>query len=122
MTKANFPNSAEENVENDSLLSVASKSSFRCQFCGLFDERFSSENELDFHYWKDCPMLTCCLKCEQTIEISYLNEHVLVECKCRQNHGKCPRCGEAISKRLEKICPLGIGLVKRMITSPIGDA
>lgn len=53
---------------------------FTCQFCGVYDETFT-EDGLDLHYWKDCPMLAACGQCGQVIEVSCLNEHLLTECE-----------------------------------------
>lgn len=69
---------------------------FTCQFCGRHDPEFT-DDALDIHYWKECPMLTSCLQCEQVIEVAMLNEHLLNECEMKHNHKKCPRCGEAIA-------------------------
>lgn len=35
-----------------------------CIFCGERDESFTDEG-LDLHYWKHCPMLTRCEHCRQ---------------------------------------------------------
>lgn len=35
-----------------------------CIFCGERDESFT-EDGLDLHYWKHCPMLTRCEHCKQ---------------------------------------------------------
>lgn len=35
-----------------------------CIFCGERDETFTEEG-LDLHYWKHCPMLTRCDFCKQ---------------------------------------------------------
>ncbi|GBG27244.1 Centrosomal protein of 104 kDa [Hondaea fermentalgiana] len=69
---------------------------FTCQFCGRHDPEFT-DDALDIHYWKECPMLTSCLQCEQVIEVAMLNDHLLNECEMKHNHERCPRCGEAIA-------------------------
>ncbi|CAI5731822.1 unnamed protein product [Hyaloperonospora brassicae] len=66
---------------------------YMCPFCRIASERFDA----DQHFWKSCKMLTPCKMCGQVIEISTLTDHLLVECEMRQNHRKCPRCGEAIT-------------------------
>jgi hypothetical protein len=66
-----------------------------CPFCGLADDTFDSDR-LDQHYWSECPMLSQCKMCGQVIEISTLNEHLLVECEHRHNHRACGQCGEAV--------------------------
>ena len=35
-----------------------------CIFCGKRDEAFT-EDQLDLHYWKHCPMLRRCEECRQ---------------------------------------------------------
>ncbi|KAJ3585944.1 hypothetical protein NHX12_012351 [Muraenolepis orangiensis] len=66
-----------------------------CIFCGKRDERFT-EDKLDLHYWKHCPMLRRCEDCTQVVEISSLTEHLLGECKGRGRFSQCPRCSEAL--------------------------
>uniref|UniRef100_A0A8D0GX11 Centrosomal protein of 104 kDa n=1 Tax=Sphenodon punctatus TaxID=8508 RepID=A0A8D0GX11_SPHPU len=68
-----------------------------CIFCGERDESFTEEG-LDLHYWKHCPMLTRCEHCKQVVEIASLTEHLLTECDKRDNFGKCLRCCEALPK------------------------
>ncbi|KDO27607.1 hypothetical protein SPRG_06875 [Saprolegnia parasitica CBS 223.65] len=67
-----------------------------CPFCDEHNDAFDNER-LDQHFWAECPMLTQCKMCGQVIEISTLNEHLLVECELKQNHKECPRCHEAIT-------------------------
>lgn len=71
---------------------------YTCPFCGVVDEKFDSDY-LDQHFWASCKMLTPCKMCGQVIEISTLNEHLLIECEQQQNHRECPRCGEAITAK-----------------------
>lgn len=71
-----------------------------CIFCGEQDDSFTEE-ALDLHYWKNCPMLRRCPNCKQVVEISSLTEHLLVECEVAKASGgymRCPTCSEAISK------------------------
>ncbi|NXY13778.1 CE104 protein, partial [Atrichornis clamosus] len=68
-----------------------------CIFCGERNESFTEEG-LDLHYWKHCPMLTRCEHCRQMLEISSLTEHLLNDCDKRDNFGKCQRCREALPK------------------------
>lgn len=35
----------------------------QCDFCGRFDPAFTEES-MDIHYWKECPVLTCCWECD----------------------------------------------------------
>uniref|UniRef100_A0A8B9PIG6 Centrosomal protein 104 n=1 Tax=Apteryx owenii TaxID=8824 RepID=A0A8B9PIG6_APTOW len=68
-----------------------------CIFCGERDESFTEEG-LDLHYWKHCPMLTRCEHCKQVVEIASLTEHLLTECDKKDSFGKCQRCSEALPK------------------------
>jgi centrosomal protein CEP104 len=78
-----------------------SKARAMCQFCQEVNVAFSESPEtLDLHFWRDCPMLVHCPHCNQVIEISRLNEHLLAECEYKTNHRACPRCGEAIAAQL----------------------
>ena len=67
-----------------------------CKFCGKKDPVFASEDNLDIHYWKDCPMLVACPDCSQVVEILNLNEHMLKECELAEVQRQCPRCKEAV--------------------------
>ncbi|CAG9321572.1 unnamed protein product [Blepharisma stoltei] len=67
-----------------------------CQFCGKKDTIFANEDNLDIHYWKDCPMLVSCPYCSQVIEIFDLNSHLMKECDLKSVMSQCPRCKEAI--------------------------
>ncbi|XP_065277461.1 centrosomal protein of 104 kDa [Emys orbicularis] len=77
--------------------SVANYLDNLCIFCGERDESFTEEG-LDLHYWKHCPMLTRCEHCKQVVEIASLTEHLLTECDKKDGFGKCQRCSEAIPK------------------------
>ncbi|KAM7404394.1 hypothetical protein PAMP_011740 [Pampus punctatissimus] len=67
-----------------------------CIFCGKKDESFT-EDGLDLHYWKHCPMLRRCDECRQVVEIASLTEHLLGECESRSKFSHCPRCSEAVA-------------------------
>jgi centrosomal protein CEP104 len=83
---------ADDEEEDDD----ASVDEYTCPFCGIVDDAFDSDR-LDQHFWAQCRMLTPCKMCGQVIEISGLNEHLLVECELKKNHKECARCGEAIT-------------------------
>ncbi|XP_040443217.1 centrosomal protein of 104 kDa isoform X1 [Falco naumanni] len=68
-----------------------------CVFCGERDKSFTEER-LDLHYWKHCPMLTRCEHCKQVVEIAGLTEHLLTDCDKKDSFRKCPRCTEALPK------------------------
>lgn len=68
-----------------------------CIFCGERNESFTEEG-LDLHYWKHCPMLKRCTNCKQVVEIATYTDHLLNECEAKNNYSKCNRCTEAIPK------------------------
>ena len=63
--------------------SASQAPSSACQFCGLEDLSFLSEDALDLHYWQACAMLLSCAQCEQVVEIPTYGEHLLGECESR---------------------------------------
>ncbi|XP_069550174.1 centrosomal protein of 104 kDa [Brachyistius frenatus] len=67
-----------------------------CIFCSKKDESFT-EDGLDLHYWKHCPMLRRCDECRQVVEIASLTEHLLGECENRSMFSQCHRCSEAVA-------------------------
>ncbi|NXS50071.1 CE104 protein, partial [Balaeniceps rex] len=77
--------------------SVANYLDNLCIFCGERDKSFTEEG-LDRHYWKHCPMLTRCEHCKQVVEIASLTEHLLTDCDKKDSFGKCQRCSEALPK------------------------
>ncbi|NXB01116.1 CE104 protein, partial [Cnemophilus loriae] len=81
----------------EELSSVANYLDNLCIFCGERNDSFTEEG-LDLHYWKHCPMLTRCEHCKQVLEISSLTEHLLTDCDKRDSFGKCPRCREAVPR------------------------
>ncbi|OAD62722.1 hypothetical protein WN48_07538, partial [Eufriesea mexicana] len=68
-----------------------------CIFCLSKGQGYSEEG-LNIHYWRSCPMLTKCEACKQVVEISYLNLHLLNECDMRSNYVKCETCKQAINE------------------------
>ncbi|XP_068014266.1 centrosomal protein of 104 kDa isoform X2 [Melanerpes formicivorus] len=89
------PQPAAEVPEEPS--SAASYLDNLCIFCGERDESFTEEG-LDLHYWKHCPMLIRCEHCKQVVEIAGLTEHLLADCEHRESFQRCPRCGEALPR------------------------
>ncbi|XP_041702397.1 centrosomal protein of 104 kDa isoform X1 [Coregonus clupeaformis] len=79
----------------DNQSSVVNNLDNLCIFCGEKDESFT-EDGLDLHYWKHCPMLHRCDQCRQVVEIASLSEHLLGECENRARFSQCPRCSEAV--------------------------
>lgn len=47
-----------------------------CDFCGAVSESFSSDEGLNSHYWRACPLLTRCNECQQVVEIACLAVHL----------------------------------------------
>ena len=72
-----------------------SKSNMNCEYCGKYDPHFS-EDTLDIHMWKDCPMLCFCPSCENVVEILSLNQHLIEECENKEGFRECARCKEAV--------------------------
>mmetsp|Transcript_6115 Transcript_6115/g.8292 ORF Transcript_6115/g.8292 Transcript_6115/m.8292 type:complete len:414 (+) Transcript_6115:370-1611(+) len=69
-----------------------------CQFCALQDARLAQGENMDLHFYHDCPMLGSCTDCGQIIEIASVNEHLLHECEQMALYAECPRCMEAIKQ------------------------
>lgn len=90
------PRAAAMEIQEE-LSSVANYLDNLCIFCGERNDSFTEEG-LDLHYWKYCPMLTRCEHCKQMLEISSLTEHLLSDCDSRDSFGKCPRCREAVPR------------------------
>ncbi|NXU00738.1 CE104 protein, partial [Buphagus erythrorhynchus] len=90
------PQSTAAKIQEE-LSSVANYLDNLCIFCGERNESFTEEG-LDLHYWKHCPMLTRCEHCKQMLEIASLTEHLLTDCDKRDSFGKCPRCREAVPR------------------------
>lgn len=67
----------------------------RCTFCGVGGGDWTEES-LDLHYWKDCPVLAPCPTCAQVVEVAGLPEHLLNECEYRAAFVHCPVTGLAI--------------------------
>jgi len=75
-----------------------------CQFCGYQDPTFTQEG-MDVHYFRECPMLALCEHCQQVIEISSLRAHLCEECESGAPAlaaardlapGRCPLCGTSV--------------------------
>ena len=100
----NINNENDEMVNNSQMLSKEQQNEYNmnnddtehtCQFCGLFNPNFTSD-QIDLHQYKECPMLIPCFKCKQIVEISSLNQHFLNECSQKKQFKQCPRCKEAV--------------------------
>ncbi|KAI8848250.1 hypothetical protein BC829DRAFT_394433 [Chytridium lagenaria] len=65
-----------------------------CIFCERKSDGFTEEN-LDFHYWKECPMLCNCPLCN-LVRDDFLVSFTLNSMIYRFMVRECPRCREAI--------------------------
>ncbi|KAF7990486.1 hypothetical protein HCN44_000291 [Aphidius gifuensis] len=89
--------------------SIDHKGDKHCIFCLSKDQSYSEEG-LNIHYWRTCPMLTRCESCKQVVEISYYNSHILNECDRRNNYVKCDNCKQPVIEKIlkehmkDKIC------------------
>eukprot|EP00826_Nyctotherus_ovalis_P048724 TRINITY_DN5767_c0_g1_i7.p1 TRINITY_DN5767_c0_g1~~TRINITY_DN5767_c0_g1_i7.p1 ORF type:complete len:475 (-),score=76.82 TRINITY_DN5767_c0_g1_i7:66-1490(-) len=65
-----------------------------CDYCGKTG--IPSDDALDWHLYKVCPMLMHCLECGFILEIANLNTHLLKECREKTLYKECENCGEAV--------------------------
>ncbi|KAI3652197.1 hypothetical protein MP228_003500 [Amoeboaphelidium protococcarum] len=87
--KVQFIPSVNSNQKPESLKSDVKKH-HTCIFCEQTSERFN-EKYLDYHYQKECPMLTSCRYCNMIVEISSLDQHYKLDCS--EGHlEQCPKC------------------------------
>ncbi|ORY36822.1 hypothetical protein BCR33DRAFT_789990 [Rhizoclosmatium globosum] len=66
-----------------------------CIFCGEKNPDFTDE-QLDIHYWRDCPMLCPCPLCHLIVEIPLLTVHMVEECDNKKLVKQCSRCKETV--------------------------
>ncbi|VVC35365.1 Armadillo-type fold,TOG domain,Armadillo-like helical,Galactose-binding domain-like [Cinara cedri] len=66
----------------------------RCTFCK--EESNFSEEELNIHYWKYCPLLMRCEQCSEVIEIMGLRHHLIKDCDFRDKYKTCDLCLEVV--------------------------
>jgi len=84
---------------------VADIDEFTCEFCDRHDPSFTEE-ALDVHYWRECPMLTECQLCTQVIEISRLHAHLLDECEVKD---RATAAGERLAAHCCPLCGMSMG-------------
>nr|XP_027227493.1 uncharacterized protein LOC113819460 [Penaeus vannamei] len=77
---------------------AATRRGLTCIFCGAYDESFS-DNGLDMHYWRACPMLTRCHYCRQVVEVASLTQHLLGECVASTQYRRCDRVQKPFRRR-----------------------
>ncbi|XP_028848339.1 centrosomal protein of 104 kDa isoform X2 [Denticeps clupeoides] len=97
--KVPYPSNSKQPhpTESENRLATTKDSESLCIFCGEKDEAFTDEG-LDLHYWKHCPMLRRCVQCRQVVEISGLTDHLLMDCENNGAFMQCARCTEAVHK------------------------
>lgn len=84
----------------DSVDTAADQQDFTsCMFCGMRNKGWT-ENDLDLHYWKECPLLISCPTCAQIVEIAGLPEHLLDECEHKQQFVPCDVTGNHVPREL----------------------
>ncbi|KAL1115042.1 hypothetical protein AAG570_007073 [Ranatra chinensis] len=80
----------------------------QCIFCLRTSDSFTEEG-LNIHYWKYCPMLTRCIHCQEVVEVSGLASHLVADCDLRHVYSRCHNCGDAVetdlSERHLALCP-----------------
>ncbi|XP_043197628.1 centrosomal protein of 104 kDa-like [Amphibalanus amphitrite] len=67
-----------------------------CVFCGDINDKYVTDDGMEYHFWKHCPMLLRCKNCKQVVEVASYTEHLLSECKDHENYRYCKTCHEAI--------------------------
>ena len=70
-----------------------------CTYCGKRGVDGTDE-WLDMHYWKECPLLVPCQACNEIVEIGSLNTHLLGECTKKDSYQSCYTTGLAIKKNI----------------------
>lgn len=90
--------SKERTNTNKSQKHVKSKSpsNIICTYCGKSDKKFVSEKDITDHIAKECVMFSNCIKCKENIEVKVYNNHLLNDCKMKNEFKHCKRCKEAI--------------------------
>ncbi|KAJ3371866.1 hypothetical protein GGF31_002525 [Allomyces arbusculus] len=76
-----------------------------CVFCDEKNPEFTA-GRLDFHYWRECPMLMECTACHTIVEVAEYRKHLLKECtapnrpspKVAAPVGMCPLCGGEVGR------------------------
>ncbi|KNE62060.1 hypothetical protein AMAG_18804 [Allomyces macrogynus ATCC 38327] len=76
-----------------------------CVFCDEKNPDFTA-GRLDFHYWRECPMLMECAACHTIVEVAEYRKHLLKECtapnrpnpKVAAPVGMCPLCGGEVGR------------------------
>lgn len=93
--RAQARESFEENVQG---AANSPGGKINCMFCGAGDRTWT-EDTLDMHYWKDCPLLAPCPACAQVLEVAGLTDHLLDECEHKDSYLHCRTTGLAVRKQ-----------------------
>ncbi|XP_014241905.1 centrosomal protein of 104 kDa [Cimex lectularius] len=93
---ANMSESPEvdQNVETPNSLPGNNK---HCIFCFQTCEHLTEEG-LNIHYWKYCPLLTRCTHCQEVVECTGIHNHLLKDCDLKELYRPCDNCTEAVEK------------------------
>lgn len=82
--------------KNSTTKSVSPPKFLNCSYCGKFDKKFVTEEDLKEHTLKDCVMFTNCIKCKLCVEVKLYNSHMLNDCVNKEEFKTCKRCKEPI--------------------------
>ncbi|XP_050546423.1 centrosomal protein of 104 kDa isoform X2 [Daktulosphaira vitifoliae] len=83
----------------------------RCTFCK--EDSLFTEEELNIHFWKYCPLLMRCEHCSEVIEIMGLRHHLLKDCDSKTNYTTCDLCLEVVKNDILEHHVLGPACIKR---------
>ena len=86
-------NSANKNKNNNK----KRKADKECSLC-----RQIIQTGTILSHMRECPMCCRCKKCKNFVEIKYLTNHKLYDCKYKNEFKLCIRCKEAVHKNLYK--------------------
>ncbi|BES98081.1 centrosomal protein 104kDa [Nesidiocoris tenuis] len=90
------PETAEAGPDTPNSLPGSNK---QCIFCFQICDNFTEEG-LNIHYWKYCPMLTRCVHCQEVLEATGIHKHLSKDCDYKDRYRTCERCGEAVLQDL----------------------
>ncbi len=86
----------DTNIKRKNSKSVSPPKILNCNFCGKFDKKFLTEEDLTEHSCKECVMFSNCTKCKENIEVKKYNTHLLNDCPNKEDFKTCKRCKEPI--------------------------
>ncbi|KAF0314182.1 Centrosomal protein [Amphibalanus amphitrite] len=62
-----------------------------CVFCGDINDKYVTDDGMEYHFWKHCPMLLRCKNCKQVVEVASYTEHLLTG-RSGPAGNRCPLC------------------------------